>query len=145
MLRSLSFFSLWPWHAACRILVPQPGALSSGSVEPNHWPAREFPDSCFLFLSSIFLLSYKVFALVVKNPPASAGDTKGAASIPGSGRSPGEWSGHWLQCFALEMPGTEEPGRLQSMRSQRVGMVEHTHTHKLFDIFELSFDISHGR
>ena len=28
-------------------------------------------------------------ALVVKNPPASAGDMRDAGSIPGSGRSPG--------------------------------------------------------
>ena len=28
--------------------------------------------------------------LVVKNPPASAGDTRDSGSIPGSGRSPGE-------------------------------------------------------
>ena len=30
--------------------------------------------------------------LVVKIPPASAGDTKDTSSIPGSGRSPGEYS-----------------------------------------------------
>ena len=29
-------------------------------------------------------------ALLVKNPPASAGDVKDMGSIPGSGRSPGE-------------------------------------------------------
>ena len=28
-------------------------------------------------------------ALVVKNPPATAGDTRDAGSVPGSGRSPG--------------------------------------------------------
>ena len=30
---------------------------------------------------------------VVKSPPASAGDTKDAGSIPGLGRSPGEGNG----------------------------------------------------
>ena len=30
-------------------------------------------------------------ALVVKNPPASAGDARDAGAIPGSGRSPGEY------------------------------------------------------
>ena len=29
-------------------------------------------------------------ALVVKNPPAKAGDVRDASLIPGSGRSPGE-------------------------------------------------------
>ena len=41
--------------------------------------------------------------------------------IPGSGRSPGEGNGNPLQCSCWEIPWTEKPGRLQSMRSQRVG------------------------
>ena len=39
--------------------------------------------------------------LLVKNPPANAGD-KG--SIPGSGRSPGGGSDNPLQCSCLENP-----------------------------------------
>ena len=38
---------------------------------------------------------------VVKNPPASAGDT---GSFPGSGRSPGEGNGYLLQYSCLENP-----------------------------------------
>ena len=41
-------------------------------------------------------------------------------SIPGSGRSPGEGNGNPLQYYCLEIPWTEELGRLQSMGSQRV-------------------------
>ena len=41
--------------------------------------------------------------------------------IPGSGRSPGEGNGNPLQYFAWRMPWTKEPGRLQSIGSQRVG------------------------
>ena len=41
--------------------------------------------------------------------------------IPGLGRSPGEGNGNPLQYYCLENPTEEEPGRLQSMRSQRVG------------------------
>ena len=55
---------------------------------------------------------------VVKNLPASAGDT---GPIPGSGRSPGGGRGNPLQCSCLEIPWTEELGRLQSMGSQTVG------------------------
>ena len=55
---------------------------------------------------------------VVKNPPASAGD---ASSIPGLRRSPGEGNGNPLQYSCWEIPGTEEPGRLQSMGSQESG------------------------
>ena len=39
---------------------------------------------------------------VVKNPPATAGDTRDAGSIPGSGRSPGEGRGNPLQYSCLE-------------------------------------------
>ena len=41
-------------------------------------------------------------ALVVKNPPASAGDIKYMGLIPGSGRSPGGEHGHTLQYSCLE-------------------------------------------
>ena len=40
--------------------------------------------------------------LVVKNPPANAGDIKGAGSIPGLGRPPGKGNGYPLQYFFLE-------------------------------------------
>ena len=43
-------------------------------------------------------------ALVVKNPPASAGDIRDAGSIPGSGRSRGGGHGNPLQCSCLENP-----------------------------------------
>jgi len=38
---------------------------------------------------------------VVKNPPANAGDTGDAGSIPGSGRSPGEGNGNPRQYSCL--------------------------------------------
>ena len=43
-------------------------------------------------------------ALVVKNPPASAGDVRDTDLIPGSGRSPGEGRGNSLQYSCLENP-----------------------------------------
>ena len=43
-------------------------------------------------------------ALVVKNPPANAGDRRDAGSIPGSGRSPGGGQGNPLRYFCLENP-----------------------------------------
>ena len=54
---------------------------------------------------------------MVKNPPASAGN---AGLIPESGISPGEGNGNSLQYSCLGNPWTEEPGGLQSLRSQRV-------------------------
>ena len=52
---------------------------------------------------------------------ASACKLGDLGSIPGSGRSPGEGSGNPLQYSFLENPMDGEPGRLQSMGSQRVG------------------------
>ena len=43
-------------------------------------------------------------ALVIKNPPANAGDLRDVSSIPGSGRSPGEGNGNPLQDSCLENP-----------------------------------------
>ena len=71
-------------------------------------------------------------ALVVKNPPANVGDTGDTGSIPGSGRSPGGGHGNPVQYSCLESPMDREPGRLQSMGSQRVRhdlVTERTHTH----------------
>ena len=70
-------------------------------------------------------------ALVVKNPPANAGDIREVGSIPESGRSPGERNGNPLQHSCLENPhGQRSPaGGLQSIRSQRV-RYRHTHIYK---------------
>ena len=43
-------------------------------------------------------------ALVVKNPPANAGDVRDAGLIPGLGRSPGGRNGNLLQYSCLENP-----------------------------------------
>ena len=53
-----------------------------------------------------------------KETTCSAGDP---GSIPGLGRSPGEGEGYPLQYPCLGNSWTEEPGRLQSMGSHRIG------------------------
>ena len=57
----------------------------------------------FLRLNSIPLV-----VLVVKNPPANAGDGRDTASIPGLGRSPGGEHGNPLQYSCLENPMDRE-------------------------------------
>ena len=57
---------------------------------------------------------------MVKNLPEDAGDKRDGGLIPGLGRSPGEGNGH-SNILAWRITWTEEPGRLQSMESQRVG------------------------
>ena len=59
--------------------------------------------------------------LVVKNPPANAGDTRDMGLIPGSGRSLGVGNGTPLQVLAWKIPWAEEPGRLQSTGLQSWG------------------------
>ena len=71
---------------------------------------------------------HTLVALVVKNPPANAGD---ASLIPGSGRTLGEGNGNPLQYSCLENPMAEEPSGLQSVGLQRVryGWSELAHTY----------------
>ena len=65
---------------------------------------------------------YRVFpgSMVVKNPPANAGDTRDTGWIPRSGRSPGVGNGKHPSILAWKIPWTEEPGVLQFMGLQRV-------------------------
>ena len=74
-------------------------------------------------------------ALVIKNPPANAGDIRDSGSIPGSGRPPGGGHDNPLQYSRLENPMNRGqtvqrienpldrllPGRLQSIGSQGIG------------------------
>ena len=53
---------------------------------------------------------------VVKNLPTNAGDV---SLIPELGRTPGEGNDNPLQYSCLEVPWTEEPGRLQSKGLQK--------------------------
>ena len=76
---------------------------------------RERSQNCFL-REIKHSNQYKHFpdGLVVKNPPAHAGDL---GSIPGSG----EGNGNPLWCSCLGNPMDRGIGQLQSMGSQRVG------------------------
>ena len=56
-LHPLRVFGFWPYHMACRILVPQlgtePWAPSVKVPSLNHWTTREFPSLRFFVLLSI--------------------------------------------------------------------------------------------
>ena len=81
----------------------------------------------FLFLLSIYLGMELVGHVVTLGFPGgsdgkvSACNAGDPGSIPGSGRSPGEGNGNHSSTLAWKIPWTEEPCRLQSMGSQRVG------------------------
>ena len=56
---------------------------------------------------------------VVKNLSGKIGAATNVDSIPGSGRDPGVGNATHSTLLAWEIPWTEEPGELQSMRSQK--------------------------
>ena len=82
-------------------------------------------------------------ALVVKNPPANAGDGRDAGSIPGLGRPPGEGTSNPLQYSCLDnsidrgawwatVHGVAKSQTLLSAHTHRqtyTGTHTHTHTH----------------
>ena len=80
---SLAFFFFLQSFKRVRFLT------SLGCVQGLRW-------SSLLVLMRLFL--------VVKNPPASAGDIRYVGSLPGLGRSPGEGEGNPLQCSCLKSP-----------------------------------------
>ena len=59
---------------------------------------------------------------LVKNLPANAGDTGDLSSTPGWGRSPGVECATHSTILAWKILWTEEPGGLQSVGSQGVGI-----------------------
>jgi len=89
---------------------------------------------CVMYVS---LARASQVALVVKNPPANAGDRRDAGSIPGSGRSPGEGNGNPLWYPCLENPMDRGAWRAtvhrvtksQTQLSVHVYACTHTHTH----------------
>ena len=69
--------------------------------------------SCFKLLRLYDLLKGdSQVVLVVKNPPAKAGDIRDTGSIPRLGRSLEEWMATPSSILVWRIPGTEEPGRL---------------------------------
>ena len=60
-------------------------------------------------------------ALVVKYPPANAGDITDLGSIPGSRRAPGGENGPSLQYSCLEKPVDRGAWQTSVMELQRVG------------------------
>ena len=59
-------------------------------------------------------------AVVIKDPPANAGNERDVSSTPGLGRFSETENGNSFQYLAWKIPSTDEPGGLQFMGSQRV-------------------------
>ena len=65
-------------------------------------------------------------ALVVKNPPANAGDLRDSGSIPELGRSPGRGNGNPLQYTCLENPMARSLAGLLSIGIKESNLTEAT-------------------
>ena len=75
-----------------------------------------------LWVTDAKISKYSQMVLVVKNPPANAGDARDMGLIPGLRRSPGVGNGNPLQYSCLENPMDREAWwATQSMGSQKVG------------------------
>ena len=72
------------------------------------------------FIKLLSLLCHGASQALYPSGKESSCNTGDSGLIPGSGRSPGEGNGNPTWILAWEIPGTEEPGGLQSMGSQRV-------------------------
>ena len=84
--------------------------------------------------------------LVVKNPPANAGDLWDEASIPGLGRSPGEGNGNPLQYSCLEKPMDRAAWRATvhgvSQSQTQLKRLSTAAQHSIHDTIQLVLDIS---
>ena len=108
---------LWKGSSGDRELTPEVWSV------PSMWQLFGCPESSYFFymvqwknMNELFgqcyvhrspaLMLYLNFpsGSLIKNLPASAGDTRDEGSIPGSGRSPGVGNGNQLQYSCLENP-----------------------------------------
>ena len=96
--------------------APKSSKMRTVGTKPDHlWPYLWVWHHLHCFWM-IHCICWQASTKISKESACNAGDL---ASIPGSGRSPGEGNGIPLQDSCLET-WTEEPGRLQSMGSPRV-------------------------
>ena len=105
------------WHLE-KEMAPTPALLPGeshgqrGLVGYSPWGRKESDTTEGLTLPQV--------ALVVKNPSAGAGDIRDVDSIPGQEYPLEEGLATHSSILARKIPLTEEPGIVQSIRSQRV-------------------------
>ena len=94
--------------------IPGPAVTEESCDISQHIPSLglDFPSS---------VLPIYPGDTVVKEPPARAGDAGDRGPIPGWDVPLEEEMATHSSILAWEIPWTEEPGRLQSVGSQRVG------------------------
>ena len=103
-----TFITTAPWPQRCiskekAESLKRQATHSENGTQVVHWEDKGlFHEMCFLDSRPEFWVSQ--VALVVKNLPANAGDTRDKGSIPGLWRSLGGGHGNPLQYSCLENP-----------------------------------------
>ena len=98
------------WHAAVH-----------GVTKNRTWLSDWTELRILLFiLHTVVCFWVSQVVLMVKNPPANAGDLRDMGSIPGSGRSPGGGHGNPLKYSSLENPMDRGAWQARPIGSQRV-------------------------
>ena len=105
---------------------------------PCSLPCASLPSSCPELQSftinqgsnkwNVFLSSVSHSRKFTEPKEGSGGNAGDPSWTPELGRSPGEGNGNPFQYSCQKIPWTEEPGRLQSLGSQRVQHVWETNT-----------------
>ena len=119
----------WGWVSSFGIVECLDTTIAPLKSLTDHvtWKLGPLPTCLVLLTSAVSFagrwsrIRASQVALVVKNPPAKAGDMRDTGLIPGSGRSPGGGMATHSIILAWRIPWTEEPGGLWSIGSQRVG------------------------
>ena len=130
---SLSLFTFMHWR---RKWQPTPVFLPGESRGRGAWWAAVYGvarSRTRLKQLSSFAARTSQVVLVVKNPPANAGDVRDVNLTPGSGRCLGEGHGNPFQYFCLENPmerGTPWTG-CSSWGCKESDITETTHTKAL--------------
>ena len=72
---------------------------------------------------------------LVKNPPANAGASRDAHSVPGLGRSPGGGHGNHSSILTYKIPSTEESGGYSPWTPKELDMTEQLSTLYIHSFF----------
>ena len=97
------------------------GARSCGHLGSVTFTVSKIRSHCMVFISHSNVPVAQMGHSQCSDGKESACKARDLGLIPGSGRSPREGNGNPSSILAWRIPWMEEPGRLQSMGSRRVG------------------------
>ena len=134
---------LWTPTRAEMLLQPVPDDVLSpvlAQMDCGKYSKLHCSHTCHIRMAEDHVSNcYRPGGSVVKNPPANAGDTGDAGSIPGSGSFPEGGTGYPLQYSCLESPVDREAWWATVMGSQSwTWLSDWAHVHALTDLLDLS-------